>query len=157
MIKRITAMIIAVIIPIALLSGCGKSLTVEEYKDELQSKWRDYASAQMAIVSDMQSFDESGTIPAEFEDHCKSFEQAMKAFEKINPPSDYKEKHKQLVKALDNERDWLAAIRECAAATSPQEIEQAEQKIQAAANYPNSVPKIILELFTKLVEELGYE
>ncbi len=39
-------MIIAVIIPIVLLSGCGKSLTVEEYKDELQSKWRDYASAQ---------------------------------------------------------------------------------------------------------------
>ncbi len=103
----------------------------------------------------MQSFDESGTIPAEFDKHCADFEDAMKSFEKINPPSDYKEKHKQLVKSLDKERDWLAAIREHAAATSPQEIEQAEQKIQDTADYENSFPYHWFQIILELEKEVG--
>lgn len=148
MTKRITAIFLAV--AVLLLSGCSKRLSQEEYRDRLMDDWSDYLSAQMDIVKDLMTLDESGSLPSEFEDHCKAFEKAMKAFDKIKPPADMVYRHDLLLEALDNEREWLAAVRALTSADTPSEIEQAEQRIHDTANYPNSFPKQFGELITEL-------
>lgn len=145
--KRIDALFLA--ITVLLLSGCGR-LTPEGYRDALKDQWKSYLSAQMAIVNDIVTLDESGALPAEFDEHCESFEKAMDGYEKIKPPSDIQYKHNLLLESLENERGWLAAVRELTSAKTPEEIEQAENKIQAAANYKNSFP----EQYIKLISEL---
>ena len=132
-----------------LLSGCGR-LSPEEYRDELRRCWDDYFSAQFDIVTDIQALDESGTLPSEFEDHCEAFEKAMKSYEKIKPPNGMDYKHSLLLEALDNEREWLAAVRALTSADTPEEIEQAEQRIMTAASYENSFPQRYLEIFREL-------
>lgn len=140
---------IFLVLAIMLLSGCGR-LSAEEYKDALNAQWSDYVSAQIDIVGDIRALDESGTLPSEFEEHCKAFEQAMKGFEKIKPPNGMDYKHELLLEALDNEREWLSAVRALTSADTPEEIEQAEQRIITAANYENSFPQRFMEVIKEL-------
>ena len=148
--KYIAAMFLT--LAMLLLSGCGR-LTPEEYRDALKDQWKVYLPAQMAIVNDIVALDENGALPVEFEEHCKSFEKAMKDFEKIKPPSDIEYKHTLLLESLDNERDWLAAVRELTSAETPEQIKAAEDKIQTAANYPNSFPDRFIDLLSELPRE----
>ena len=147
MTKRILS--IFLLFAVLLISGCGR-LSAEEYRDELRSCWDDYLSSQLDIVFDIQALDESGTLPAEFEEHCEAFEKAMKSYEKIKPPNGMDYKHQLLLDALDNEREWLAAVRALTSANTPEEIEQAEQRIAAAASYENSFPRRYVEIFREL-------
>ena len=147
MTKRITAFFLLVCV--LLISGCGR-LSAEDYRDELKERWKDYLSAQLDIVHDIQTLDESGTLPSEFEEHCKSFEKAMKSFESIKPPNGMDYDHELLLEPLANEREWLAAVRALTSASTPEEIEQAEQRIMAAAKYENSFPQRYVEIFRKL-------
>lgn len=138
-----------------LLSGCGR-LSAEDYRDELKERWKDYLSAQLDIVHDIQTLDESGTLPPEFEEHCKSFEKAMKSFEMIKPPNGMDYEHSLLLEALENEREWLAAVRALTSANTPEEIEQAEQRIMTAASYENSFPQRYLEVIRALPSDTSY-
>ena len=147
MTKRITAFFL--LLCILLISGCGR-LSAEEYRAELRSCWSDYMSAQMEIAYDIQALDESGELPAEFDEHCKAFEKAMKSFEKIKPPNSMDHWHELLLEPLANEREWLSAVRALTSAATPEEIEQAEQRIMAAASYENSFPKRYIEVFREL-------
>lgn len=156
MIKRIMAMIIAVIIPISLLSGCGKSLTVEEYKTEIEKCWKGFLTSISSLSADMQYFEKNEVLEDsnKFENDCKNFENALKDFEKINPPSEYKEKHKQMIKALDNERYWLTTVRKYVSATTPEEIKAAEEKVEDAASYENSLPHQCFQIILELNKEI---
>lgn len=145
--KRFAAVFL--MLAMLLLSGCGR-LSAEEYRDELRSCWSDYLSSQTDIVYNIQAFDDSGTIPSEFEEHCEAFEQAMKGFEKIKPPNGMDYEHGLLLEALKNEREWLAAVRALTSADTPEEIGQAEQRITAAANYENSFPQRFMETLRAL-------
>lgn len=132
-------------IAVLLLSGCGGRLSAEEYGDALKSQYKIYGSAQMDIVGDIRALDEGGTLPAGFEEHCKSFEKAMDGFGKIQPPNGLDYRHDLLLEALDNEREWLSAVRALTAADTPEDIERAEQRIMTAANYENSFPMRLME------------
>lgn len=140
-------------IAVLLLSGCGGRLSAEEYRDALKSQWNEYVSAQMDIVGDIQALDEDGTLFAEFEEHCKGFEKAMDGFGKIQPPNGMDYRHDLLLEALDNEREWLSAVRALTAADTPEEIERAEQRIITAANYENSFPKRYMETLKAISDE----
>lgn len=152
MARRISALLL--ILSIWLLGGCGgKRLTPEEYRDELQSRLRDYTSAVMDIASDMQEFDESGVPPSEFEEHCKACEKAIDSIEKIKPPVDMENRHKWFLEAFDFERDWLEAVRALMSTKTPAEKEQAKQRIEeiiAAA----MKEKIYLERYVEIAKEL---
>lgn len=155
MTKRITAVFL--VLTVLLLSGCAdKRLTLEEYRDELQSRLRDYTSSVMDISSDMRAFDESGVKPSEFEKHSKACEKAINSFEKIRPPADMVYRHEWLLEAFDFEREWLEAVRALMLTKTPAEKEQAEQRIQdiitAAAK-----EKVYLERYVEIVKELPSE
>lgn len=151
--KKHSALLLAFsVFCLLLLSGC-KSLTPQEYRSELSSRFKEYSTAQSTVVKDIMAFDKNNGIlenPAEFETHCKEFEDSMKAFDEMKPPSAYKDKHKELVAALDNEREWLSAVRAYIAATTDDEAEQATQRIQAAADYKNSFPEQMMDLILSL-------
>ena len=153
MTKRITAFFL--LLAVLLISGCGR-LSAEEYRDELKERWKDYLSAQLDIVRDIQTLDEGVGLPSEFEEHCKSFEKAMKSFEKIKPPNGMDYEHSMLLEALENEREWLAAVRALTSANTPEEIEQAEQRIMTAASYENSFPQRYLEVIRELPSDTSY-
>ena len=154
--KRLTAFLTALIIPLTfLLSACGSSaLTREEYRAELVSATQEYAAAQMKVVSVMMD-SESGDgyftgDEKKFKESCKEFESAMKRIEKINPPDDYKARHKDAVKALGNEREWLKAVKDYTKADTPEKLEKADNAIQKAANYENSFPEQVFEIVKSL-------
>ena len=156
MTKRITAVFLLFII--LLISGCGSSpkLTAGEYREELFSRSQELFTAQMKVVSVMMD-SESGEgyfsgDPEEFEESCKEFENAIKRIEKINPPDEYKSRHRQAVKALDNERKWLKAVKSYTKARTPEALEKADAKIQKAANYENSYPSQLIEIIRSLDE-----
>ena len=152
--KRMTALFMAVLLPIALIfTGCGKRLTAEEYRDELQSRIKDYASALTEIAMDIQAFDESGVKPSDFEEHSKTLEKAIKNLEKIKPPADMDSKHKWFLEAFDYERKWLAAVRELMSTKTSAEKEQAIQKIQDIANAAVQ-EKAFLARYVEIVKEL---
>ena len=137
MIKRITA--IFFVLTVLLLSGCAdKRLTMEEYRDELGSRIQDYTSALTKVALDIQAFDESGTEPSDFEEHCKAHEKAIESIEKLKPPAEMTYKHELLLEAFEIERDWLAAVRELMSTKTADEKEQALQKIQTIASSDNT-------------------
>ena len=155
--KRMTALFIAVLLPITfILSGCGNSrLTPEEYRDELQSRIKDYASALTEIALDIQVFDESGVQPSDFEDHCKAHEKAIKNIEKIKYPAELVYKHELLLEAFEIERDWLEAVRELMSTKTPEEKEQALQKIQTIASSENTFMIRYVEILRELPKDTG--
>lgn len=137
------------VLAVLLLSGCGR-LSPEEYRAELMSRWKTYLSAQQTIIYDMIALDENGTLDPDFDGHCKAFERAMDSFGKIKPPNGMDYQHDLLLEALDNEREWLSAIRALTSADTPEEIERAEQRIVAAANHENSFPQRFMEMIREL-------
>ena len=147
MIRRITAGFLA-LFALFILSGCNPKLTVEEYREKLVSCTNKYSSAQMKVAGSLTA-DEDGYFNGditEFEENCKDFENAMKQIEEINPPDAYKEQHSRALKALDNEREWLEAVRSFTKAKTPDELKEAMDKIETAANHENSFPRLIFEI-----------
>lgn len=157
MTKRITALLIAVLLPITfILSGCGKRLTPEEYRDELKERVSDYCSVLTKIAfEDIKAFDKSGVEPSEFEKHCKDFDKAIKNIEKIKYPAELVYKHELLLKAFDIERDWLEAVRELMSTKTPEEKEQATQKIQTIASSENTFMVRYMEILSELPRDDG--
>ena len=153
MTKRITTVFL--VFAVLLLSGCGgKRLTAEEYRDELQSCIKDYASVLTKIgLDDILAFDKSGTEPSEFEEHCKDFDKAIKNIEKINPPAELVYKHGLLLDAFDIEREWLEAVRELMSTKTPEEKEQALQKIQTVASSENTFMIRYVEILRELPKD----
>ena len=154
MTKRITAIFLA--FAVLFLSGCGKRLTPEEYRDELKSRIKDYASVLTKIgFEDIQAFDKSGVMPSDFEDHCKEFDKAIKKIEKINPPAELVYKHELLLEAFDIEREWLEAVRELMSTKTPEEKERASQKIQTVASSENTFMVRYVEILGELPKDTG--
>ena len=154
MTKRITAVLL--VFAVLLLSGCNNNrrLTPEEYRDELQSCIKDYASVLTKIgLDDIQAFDKSGTEPSEFEEHCKDFEKAIKNIEKINPPAELVYKHGLLLEAFDIEREWLEAVRELMSTKTPEEKEKALKKIQTVASSENTFMIRYVEILKELPKD----
>ena len=154
MTKRITAVFL--VLAVVLFGGCSsKRLTPEEYRDKLQSLIKDYASALTGIAMDIQAFDEGGTMPSEFEDHCKACEKAINNFEKIRPPAELVYEHELLLEAFDIEREWLEAVRELMSTKTPDEKEQALQKIQIIASSENTFMIRYVEILRELPKDTG--
>ena len=147
MIRRITSGFVA-LIALLMLSGCTPRLTVEEYRETLVSCTNEYSAAQMKVASSLVSDSDgyfNGSLE-EFEENCKAFENAMKKIEEINPPNEYSKRHSEAVKALDNEREWLEAVRSYTKAKTPEELQKADAEIQRTANYEKSFPTWVFEI-----------
>lgn len=114
MTKRITALLIAVIIPFTVLfTGCSsKQLTPKEYYDELYATFKEYA-ADLKEVSAMQA---KATTLAEVQaqlgkakEICGKAGKTLDKFGKMKPPSQFADKHKKLLSAVDLEKKFINA------------------------------------------------
>lgn len=110
MTKRTVRLILAVIIPIILLSGCAsgeKRLTAGEYKAAVEGAWDKYINSMLDIIEitpltvDEAALKEFAENAEKAQPALKMREQSLREFKEINPPEKYEELHKRLIAALD--------------------------------------------------------
>ncbi len=112
--KRVCALIIAAVIPIALLfTGCadvsevevtsvgfspeGGQLTVAEYRDALSDAFKEYAVALNTVPLEEDNYTPEA-LSADRKNSRKSCRQALNKSGTMNPPEEFAEKH---IKLLD--------------------------------------------------------
>ncbi|MCH5196856.1 MAG: hypothetical protein J1F28_09075 [Oscillospiraceae bacterium] len=155
MTKRISAIFLA-FIALLILSGCAPKLTAEEYKDELTSAYNEFMTAHMKISEIMYAVeqgDRTSLENSEFHDACEDMESSMERFERMNPPDNYKDKHKRMVKSLDNYRDWIKAVEKFVECTTPEEFEKALDEANGTLDIENGFLRQYLDLFIELTKE----
>lgn len=110
MAKRAVRLILAVIIPIMLLSGCAsgeKRLTAEEYKAAVEGAWDKYINSMLDLIEitpltvDEAALKEFAENAEKAQPALKMREQSFREFKEINPPEKYEELHKRLIAAMD--------------------------------------------------------
>lgn len=110
MAKRAVRLILAVIIPIMLLSGCAsgeKRLTAEEYKAAVEGAWDKYINSMLDLIEitpltvDEAALKEFAENAEKAQPALKMREQSFREFKAINPPEKYEELHERLIAAMD--------------------------------------------------------
>lgn len=128
MTKRITALLIAVAVPMALLfTGCGKQLTEREYYDDLYAYFNEYVEALNEIETVRANVTSSQEIMLEqtkASEICEKAEKALDKFEKMNPPDGFAEKHKTLLAAVELEKKFVSASEKVLTAKTPFELDK---------------------------------
>lgn len=115
MTKRLTAFLIAVIIPFTVLfTGCGsKQLTPKEYYDELYATFKEYV-ADLKEVSALQAKAKTlAEVQAQLskaKDICGKAGKTLDKFGKMKPPSQFSDKHKKLLSAVDLEKKFVSTV-----------------------------------------------
>lgn len=163
MTKRILALIIAVIIPAALIfTGCGskKQLTPQEYYDGLLDAYKDYSAAikeLSPILSTATSLDEVKKNSASAKEICKRADKALLKIKDLEPPSKYSDQHKKLLKAVDNERDFVKAAEKLLTANSLDDLMSASNELEAIDNIQQDqqFAGVFLQLIKDLTNDLN--
>lgn len=139
--KCVLPLIIALILPIVMLCGCstGDRLSPEEYKSATTSAWEKYATSLTDMVpylppAPLEATAENVSIiqsnSAKLEECLDKREEAFNDFKKINPPEEYEELHKKLIKAIDNdEKEQLAITRKLVKAKTPDDISEFNEEM----------------------------
>lgn len=158
MTKRIVSLLIALIIPMALiLSGCknSKPLTKEEYVDALAADFKEYAAAAKELVAiDSKTFTNEAVKArrSKVKDACGKMEKALDKFADINPPAEFSQKHKTLLEAVGNERKFVKASEKLLTSTNVADVEAAKNELEAIDNLPTAqtLGSIVLALVKEL-------
>lgn len=169
MTKRVLSLTIALILPVTLLCGCsGKRLTPEEYKTAIESAWKKYMSSVLEMTEYFPAdADEEGCLSViqknkqELEELLDKREEALDDFKKINPPEEYGELHKKLIKAEDAwEYENVSLIRDLLNAKTAQDvadyIDITEQRSKEAMGSASDIftgttfPSVYVQIIMKL-------
>ena len=161
MTKRITALLLAVLLPIAfILTGCGsKELTVQEYSDQLYSAFKQYSDDLRNIgsletnvgVSELQNQLNKA------KELCETAEKTLDEFTKMSPPSQFADKHKKLTEAVEDEKGFLQAVEKIFTSASADEL---SKNTQEAETFYDKIPEeqqfasIFLDLFLEVQSAL---
>ena len=128
MTKRVTVLLAALLLPITLIfTGCGARLTEQEYFDGLYANFKEYLAAMEEIgnvQTDVSSSQEIMLEQTKATEVCKKAEKALEKFNKLNPPSQFDDKHKKLLTAVELEKDFVRAAQKVLTARTPAEYEQ---------------------------------
>lgn len=142
MTKRIIALLLAVIIPAALIfTGCGSRLSESEYRDALWENFKEYAAALEefeAVQADVSSSQEKMLEQTKATEICEEAEEILERFKKLNPPKSLSEKHKELVSAAELELKYIRVLKTVLSARTPAER---EEYINEAAQVFSGVPE----------------
>ncbi len=155
MTKRITALLIAIVVPITLIfSGCGQ-LSEAEYRERLNEGFEEYAAAVgefETVRTDVGSSQEIMLEQTKATEICRRVEKALGAFSKMKPPERFSEKHKELLAAAELEKKFFEAQRKVLSARTPDELMQYSGEADAILN---GVPaeKQFPVVIKKLLEE----
>lgn len=176
MAKRVLSLIIVLILPIVMLCGCstGERLSPEEYKSAVTSAWEKYFGSitELAALIPIQANDEGLAKLQQNASKCEALlnqrEEAFNDFKIINPPKEYEELHKKLIKAIDyDEKEQLAITRKFVKAKTTDDISDfieemerisaettpEESDIFTGTTFPSVYGQIILKLHADKVGE----
>lgn len=176
MTKRITALLIAVIIPAMLiLTGCGDQpdgtvievtpvefapkgaqLTVVEYREELNVLMRNY----VVVLNDVPLDEENDTVAKlkphweEARESCRKCNEALDRFGAINPPEILVEKHKKLLKGVNNEKEYVAAMERFLTARNNKDLKRYSEELEKLVDRPEeeTLSAMYLELYREIKE-----
>lgn len=162
---RMLAMLLAAVI---MLAGCsaGVPLTPEEYKTALTDTWAEWIDSTTGVVllipADENAPDFLETVhenSTEAEGYFKTLEACYDDFERIIPPDEYAELHKELLSGVGHERTWLKYLKEMFAAGDIDEFSAASDKLQThvnrITNNDASLPNAYMKIYLKLKQD-GY-
>lgn len=157
MTKRMTALLLAVIIPITLLlAGCGsKQLTAQEYFDELGACYKEYSAAfkeLSPLIDAAKDVASAKSNSAKAKDICSRVDKALTKFEKLNPPSQFSAQHKKLVASIANERKFVKAAEKLFTADTLDGLLSARNELQATENIP--ADQQFLSIFLQLIKDV---
>lgn len=143
MTKRIVSLFIALVIPMAFMfTGCkggGKPLTIQEYLDTLTADVKDYTAAAKELSAiDSTTFTDQAVKARhdKAKDVCGKMSKALDKFADITPPQDYSEKHKTLLKAVEEERKFVKATEKLLTSTDIADVEAAKNELETIYNLP---------------------
>lgn len=152
MTKRVVSLILAVILPITLFTGCKKRLSEEEYLGQVKAAYEEYAAALeefesvRADVSASQEIMEEHTKAVEI---CDRAETTLKKFAKLYPPEELSEQHEELIDAAELEQKFIYAQRKVLSARTPDELSTYISEYEAVfSGVPEErqLPAVIREL-----------
>ncbi len=157
MTKQVTALLIAVILPITLLfSGCGsKQLTEQEYFDELSACYKEYSAAfkeLSPIIEAAKDVASAKSNSSKAKEICGRVDKALSKFEKLNPPSQFSAQHKKLVASIANERKFVKAAENLFTADTLDGLLSATQELQATQNVPED--QQFLSIFLQHIKDV---
>lgn len=139
MTKRITALLIAVIIPImTIFTGCSsKPLTPKEYYDELYTAFKEYVAELKEVTTlqtNVKTIEDVQTQLSKAKDICTNAEKALDKFSRLNPPEQFADKHKKLLTAVDTEKKLIKAMGKVFTAKSLSDLAQFTKDVQAVTS-----------------------
>lgn len=170
MIKRLIALVMAAM----LLCGCttGEQLTPEEYKSAIMSSYKKYITSFIDMASYLPPEPIEATAEnvsliqsnsAKLEECLDKRKEALNDFKKMNPPEEYKELHKKLIKAIDSDEEELAITRKLVKAKTPDDISDFNEKMEkiSAELTPEesdfftgtTFPAVYTQIVFKLIED----
>lgn len=174
--KRFIALLLAVIIPAALLfTGCGKQpaetvvevtpveftpegahLTIAEYREALNVLMRDY----VVVLNEVPLDEENDTVAKlkphweEARESCRKCNELLDRFGTINPPEKLVEKHKKLLVGVNNEKEYVAAMERFLTAQNNKDLKRYYEELEKLVDRPEeeTLSAMYLELCKELKE-----
>ncbi len=139
MTKRIIALLIAVIIPAAMIfTGCSsKQLTTQEYYDQLYANFKEYAAELKEITTiqtNVKTIDDVQKMLNKANDTCGKADAVLDKFSKMNPPSQFADKHKKLLSAIETEKKFISTVKKIFTSKSLSELSQYTNEAQSVFN-----------------------
>lgn len=144
MTKRMTALLLAVLLPITLLfAACGKAkpapLTEAEYSERLKASCKAYVKATTAWT---KYAPETAPYTDAQKEECRKTitdrETALNEIKQLVPPKSRESFHNDIVKSLDYEYEWNKAALKLVDAKTEDEAKKIGTEIQSIVN---SIPE----------------
>jgi len=140
--KRVLPLMIALILPIVMLCGCsmGERLSPEEYNFAMINAWQKYITSctDMAPYLPPEPFEATAenvsiiqSNSAKLKECLDKREEALNDFKEMNPPEEYEELHKKLIKGINTrEKEQLALLRKLVKAKTPDDISDYNEEME---------------------------
>lgn len=158
--RKILALLL---IPFMLLFyGCNSSaspanssrpLTKEEYGEAADKAWEEYRDGYGEFIKIAAAagndFSKMKEKRSELLSACEKMDHALEEFEKLNPPSEFKELHGKLLKSIEDEKRWQEYRKKGYNAKTEEEANKYFDKIAEevnAADVNEIFPHLYLEI-----------
>lgn len=151
-----------------LLSGCGARMTRLDYYNETLRCWEEYRDTNNELTGGLNT--ENALLPnfrlgnaediARLNEIVARREKALSDFEKLDPPKEYKDRHKAIVKGIKIEQKWDKAVLGLADAKTEADRDKVGEELTAALDslsWDEYFPFTYAKLHRQLKEDLGLD
>lgn len=170
MTKRISTLILALLLPLAfLISGCSlERMTRLDYYNETDRCWKEFMDTNTELTGGLSTKD--ALLPnfrlgndddiARLKEIVARRNKALSDFEKLRPPKEYKDQHKEIVKGIKLEYKWNEALLDLANAKTEADRDKVSENLTAVLDtlpYDSYFPFTYAKLAKQLREDIGLD